>query len=67
MNGLMYTYQVDGVTIEATEPRKTESALAAALGIAAVQSFQHTKPVMLCLNGQPYRRVTVEFVERLRK
>lgn len=59
----VYSYQVDGVEVKADVARQAESALTAALGLAALQSFQMVKPVVLCLNGQPYRRVSVEFIE----
>lgn len=60
----MYTYQVDGVQIDTNDPlyASGESLLNSALGLAAVISFQKARPVVLYLNGQPYRLVTVNFV-----
>lgn len=58
----MYTYQIEGVTITAKVPRQADTGLSAALAVAANMSFQESRPVTLLLNGQPYRTVSVDFV-----
>lgn len=64
---MSYTFQVDGVEIKSPMIRPSESALHAALALAAAISFQEARPITLSLNGQPYRRVSVEFVDSLTK
>ena len=56
-----FSYKVDGAEI-ADNGRPSEL-LEVALGIAAMHSFQQAKPVILCLNGEPYRRVSVEWIK----
>lgn len=60
----MYSYQVNGIEVKSAESRPSESLLYAALGIAATLAFQQARPVILCMNNQPYRCVSVDFIER---
>ena len=60
----MYTFEVDGVRIEAPiADRVNEALLHTALGTAAAISFQRSRPVMIKLQGKPYRVVHVTFAE----
>lgn len=55
-------------TVEAQQqPNVSEGLLYAALGMAAVISFQRARPVVMRLQGKPYRLVTVEFVNSTTK
>lgn len=61
----MYTYKIDGVKIEAVDGATRTSLLDNALAIAVTMAFRENKPVLVELNGQPYRLVHVEFVDTI--
>lgn len=60
----VYTFKVNGITVTADPGavRVSDSLLYAALGAAAILSFQQARPVTVEANGRPCREVSVTII-----